>query len=352
MKHITEHSFLKKMTAVLLAGMLLLSTGALFAAAEEDTVYSRLLTIKAVYPDQYFYFTASGSACWSSSGSDCKLSAIPSRGGLPSGKEAASWEGWSCVGFARYVFYCVFGENFSAANKVSSPSLGDVIHTTGPGSDHCSVYLGEDSENWYVFDSNWGNGCGVRWEGKISKSKNTLHEVYHAKSYDSLPVGIILEQPTDEEPSDSTEETHNWVPGPVVLNATCAEEGEQIFTCYDCGEIKIDVVPTLEHTWDEGESDGDDTVTYTCTVCGATKTEKSEGRTGFSHKKEFDPGDVNRDGAVTASDARLALRYALGLDPLNTESRTFKLCDIDGDKLITSSDARSILRIAVGLSKD
>ena len=356
----------KKTAALLLACVMLMSIGAVCSAAaipadgEEDTVYSRLLAIKAVYPDQYFYFTVDGSACWSASGSNCRLSSIPSRGGLPSGKEAASWEGWSCVGFARYVFYCVFGENFSAATKTSSPVVGDVIHTTGPGSDHCSVFLREDENYWYVFDANWGNGCGVRWEGTISKSKNTLHEVYHAKSYDELPLGDVPQQETDrpDDPlltdptvpgEDVAGETHDWQPGLVVLNPTCAYEGEQIFTCSICGETKIDAIPTLEHTWDKGEDNDDGTVTYTCTVCGETKTEAYTGRHDHGKKADYEPGDVDRSGSVTANDARLALRYALGLDPVKTGGRIFDLCDVDQDGKLTASDARIILRIAVGL---
>ena len=363
MHFINVKSALHRAAAMLLACLMLLSIGAVctvHAAEEEDTIYGRLLEVKAVYPDQYFYFTVDGSACWSSSGSNCRLSSIPSRGGLPSGKEAASWEGWSCVGFARYVFYCVFGENFSAATKTSSPVVGDVIHTTGPGSDHCSVYLREDDNYWYVFDANWGNGCGVRWEGTISKSKNTLHEVYHAKGYDKLPVGDVPQQETTrpDDPiltdptapgEDGTGETHDWQPGLVVLNATCAYEGEQIFTCSICGASKIDTVPALEHTWDKGTDNDDGTVTYTCTVCGDSKTEEYTGAPGLNRPADYEPGDADRDGAVTANDARLALRYALGLDPLKAGGRIFALCDVDGDNMLTAADARIILRIAVGL---
>lgn len=53
-------------------------------------------------------------------------------------------------------------------------------------------------------------------------------------------------------------------------------------------------------------------------------------------------GDVNGDGKVTASDARIALRGSAKLEKLtaNQESRA----DIDGDGKVTAKDAREILR--------
>ena len=58
-------------------------------------------------------------------------------------------------------------------------------------------------------------------------------------------------------------------------------------------------------------------------------------------------GDVDGDGSITSSDARLALRVAVGLENLNDSQK--KPADVDGDGQITASDARLILRAAVGL---
>lgn len=54
-------------------------------------------------------------------------------------------------------------------------------------------------------------------------------------------------------------------------------------------------------------------------------------------------GDVDGDGKVTASDARLILRAAVGLEDVSLETG-----DVDGDGKITSTDARDALRIATG----
>jgi|LSQX01.2.fsa_nt_gb hypothetical protein len=60
-------------------------------------------------------------------------------------------------------------------------------------------------------------------------------------------------------------------------------------------------------------------------------------------------GDVNQDGAIKATDARLALRAALNLQELTAEQ--FAAADIDKDGVVKSIDARKILRVALGLDK-
>jgi hypothetical protein len=60
-------------------------------------------------------------------------------------------------------------------------------------------------------------------------------------------------------------------------------------------------------------------------------------------------GDLDGDGQITASDARGALRIAVGLDECAPNSSLFHFADIDTDDMITASDARIILRVAVGI---
>ena len=61
------------------------------------------------------------------------------------------------------------------------------------------------------------------------------------------------------------------------------------------------------------------------------------------------PGDVSGDVEVTAEDARLALRAAVGLENYAPGSAEFLAADASKDGEITSEDARLILRAAVGL---
>ena len=58
-------------------------------------------------------------------------------------------------------------------------------------------------------------------------------------------------------------------------------------------------------------------------------------------------GDIDNDGTITVSDARLALRFAVKLDK-PTEIQKY-CADIDGTKRISVADARTILRAAVKL---
>ena len=58
-------------------------------------------------------------------------------------------------------------------------------------------------------------------------------------------------------------------------------------------------------------------------------------------------GDLNFDDRVTAADARIALRCAVGLEYFDYW-QLYEACDVDRDGEITSSDARLILRRSVG----
>ena len=68
---------------------------------------------------------------------------------------------------------------------------------------------------------------------------------------------------------------------------------------------------------------------------------------GANAQKTIVRGDVNGDGQLQTSDARLALRGAATLDVL--EGDAFIAADVDEDGVLKTSDARAILRVAAGL---
>ena len=60
-------------------------------------------------------------------------------------------------------------------------------------------------------------------------------------------------------------------------------------------------------------------------------------------------GDVDKNGSLTASDARFVLRAAVGLEKLTDE--LLALADVNNDGKVTSADARLVLRASVGLEQ-
>ena len=59
---------------------------------------------------------------------------------------------------------------------------------------------------------------------------------------------------------------------------------------------------------------------------------------------QFERGDVNMDGRVTAGDARLALRYSAKMETF-TEQQV-ALADFNEDGRVTAGDARNIMRLS------
>jgi len=64
-------------------------------------------------------------------------------------------------------------------------------------------------------------------------------------------------------------------------------------------------------------------------------------------EKVMKKGDVDSDGMTSSADARLVLRYSVGLETFN-EAQTAN-ADIDKDSSVSSADARLILRYSVGI---
>ncbi|MBQ8765976.1 MAG: InlB B-repeat-containing protein [Clostridia bacterium] len=179
------------LTLLMIVSIIPMST---ISASAANGIQAKIDELRAVYYTGT-YFTKSGGPCYDYGGADCALSNIPSRGGLPAGSTVSNaiGNGWSCNGFARYAFYYVFGKAFGTSTVVSTPSLGDIIQTSSSYGTHYSMYLGEDANNYYVYDSNGALNattkqpdCSVRYYGALSKSKNSLVKVYHASNYDSV----------------------------------------------------------------------------------------------------------------------------------------------------------------------
>ncbi len=72
---------------------------------------------------------------------------------------------------------------------------------------------------------------------------------------------------------------HEFDAGSITTPATCTSEGVKTYTCTLCGETKTEAIPQLSHSYDSGRitteasctSEGEKT--FTCTLCGNTRTE-------------------------------------------------------------------------------
>lgn len=150
---------------------------------------------------------------------------------------------------------------------------------------------------------------------------------------------------------DPAAHCHKWKS--VSFSTACEEPGAHMLECTLCGEKASVPVTETGHTWDAGTVTRQATAvqegekTYTCAVCGKVKTEPIDKLPAVT--PVYMPGDVDQNGKITAADARLALRKAVGLEKYAPGSAQFSACDVNGDGRVTAADARSILRAAVGL---
>ena len=98
--------------------------------------------------------------------------------------------------------------------------------------------------------------------------------------------------------------TENTVP------ATCGEAGRIDTICSNCGEVVStkEIPATGAHTWDNGTVTTEPTETapgvrtYTCTVCGATRTETIPATGAHTHK--WDAGKVTTEPTATTPGVR------------------------------------------------
>ena len=119
-------------------------------------------------------------------------------------------------------------------------------------------------------------------ENKIDKDlktiiKDTPYESIHSNSIqpNNPDMSNNSDQPTKPDEQIVSTHTHSWDDGEITIAATCKDEGILTYSC-SCGEIKTEDIPKLtEHSYDKGII-SENIKTYTCTVCGETKSETME----------------------------------------------------------------------------
>lgn len=117
-------------------------------------------------------------------------------------------------------------------------------------------------------------------------------------------------------------EDHSYLPATISLYTGYSENGTQFPTQSDRNAMRI----AIENYWFETNS--------------AWKYQTSPGMFYLR-------GDVDFNNSITSADARLVLRYSVGLE--NYSALQLILADVDGNGQITSNDSREIERYSVGL---
>ncbi|MBE6768282.1 MAG: hypothetical protein E7549_05145 [Ruminococcaceae bacterium] len=131
-----------------------------------------------------------------------------------------------------------------------------------------------------------------------------------------------------------------------IKEPTCKEPGNTGDRwCLDCDELVTagKAIMQLPHEWDEGVVTKPATpaekgeLTVTCTVCGDTKITRLDFKAGL--------GDVDENGKVDSTDARLVLQFAV--KKIAPSALNLKVADVDGNGKVDSTDARLVLQYAV-----
>lgn len=142
---------------------------------------------------------------------------------------------------------------------------------------------------------------------------------------------------------------HTWDNGKVTEEATCKKEGIKTYTCSICGDTKTEAIPKKDHTWDEGKVTKKVTCTedglkvYTCKNCGETKEEilKAIGHqhTEVCNEKKATCKEKGYSGDIYCADCGELIKKGSATEKAD---HTWKLtkeqnatCEADGSKTYT-----------------
>lgn len=187
-----------------------------FAFDEPSGVQNKLNSVLAEYPAGS-YFSVNGKACEKGSGNacpNCNLVQILKAKGMTIPGQGSCW---TCLGFATYVYYNVFGQGMNRhknmslvssgpidkASTYSDAKPGDIIlfYASEKSGDtqytHAAVFMGSTSNGVTLYDSNVGGTNKVHYEtiafsniiASYTSRTNGARKhikIYHANNYDEI----------------------------------------------------------------------------------------------------------------------------------------------------------------------
>lgn len=152
------------------------------------------------------------------------------------------------------------------ANNVATYSGGSLVPVGGGSTTHTHSFT-----NWK------SNGDGTHTATCSCGDKKTEDCTFNSKGKCTV-CGYT--KPTEPSTTEEPVCSHTWNKGEVTKAATCTAKGVKTYTCTKCGAKKTEEIPALDHSWDSGKVTKQPTCTtkgekiYTCTKCGATKPEE------------------------------------------------------------------------------
>lgn len=147
---------------------------------------------------------------------------------------------------------------------------------------------------------------------------------------------------------------HSWDDGKVTEVATCKKEGTKTYTCSICGDTKTEAIPKKEHSFDEGKVTKKATCTedglkvYTCKNCGETKEEilKATGHqhTEVRNEKKATCKEEGYSGDIYCTDCGELIKKGSATEKADhnwkVTSEEKATCEKDGSKTYTCADCK------------
>lgn len=190
----------------------------------------------------------------------------------------------------------------------------------------------------------YGGKCGPGYE---TETKNTPAACTTPGIKDRIvcaTCGAVIVAGTDIPATGHTEITDE------AVTPTCTTPGKtEGKHCEVCGKVltaQEELPATGVHTWNDGEvtvratCDAEGTMTYTCTVCGGTKTEPIPAIGSLL-------GDVNGDGTVNITDMALVYQYLTGQTEFTDGHK--KAADVNRDGIVDVYDLQRLYEAVTGI---
>lgn len=298
--------------------------------------------------------------CESNANEFCVNANTGSRAAAQDGDNVHLWE-FNNVNTKLWKFEAVDGGYYYVIRNASNPSLCITADSmTRFGAVKVHTYTGADNQKWQLKDldhvHSFGAGAVTTMNTCTTPGVMTYTCACGEKKTETIPAS-----------GHSYELT--------TTSATCTAEGKKTYSCTSCGNSYSETIPAIghnygpwtnlddtqhqricsndnshiekeNHIWDEGKVTTEPTEqvegikTFTCSVCGATKTEKIDKLSA----PNYISGDINGDRVVNSKDLTRLMKYLSG----ENVDVVVEVLDVNGDGTVNSKDLTRLMKYLSG----